>query len=690
MSNLHILLSRLDFTFAGLAEVKKAIDTGDEFNAQNALIRYFQQRPAPGYLFDEKNLSGDYDPEIIADADQVCRHQIFGYDLGPRINWAENATQKTSNDLEWIVSLWRHNFWHSLARAYWITRAEKYAREFVKQMREFMERWPMEPHLKEDTMQTCLVKSPWRPIDTAIRVYTSWLPLFYCFRMSPSLDSEAWVCYLNALHDHGEFLSLHYTDHRTCSNWDAMEASALFQLGALFPEFQKAKEWRQLGYRRVAQEVRYQFDQDGVHIERTPVYHLVAANAFLQAYRIAVANNVPVPPYMLPVLERSAEFLMMLMKPDLSLPMVGDADRNSLGERKTDQAAYEGMNLTLDPEDTNELRSFFRTMAALTGRKDFLYFASCRKEGRPPSKEQGQFREAGFYVFRSGWKKHDSYFMVSGTHVERGINGGHSHADTGHLELQIEGEDVLIDSGRYLYGHGTGKWLEYSRYFSSTRAHNTVEVDGELIGQGFAISQKSRLQRTFCHSFIATPELALIDISHNGYACLASPVFHRRRILCFKPGVWLVDDVLTGMGSHCCKAYYHFAPGRLEFHGATAQPASFYGKNVVVEMRPLLPDGLISSMVMGQESPVQGWVSFAYGIKVPAPVLVYTKDGSIPVRFLTAIIREGKGTVAITDFTGEMEVNLVVHTGDFNWQVCLALDEWEVERNGKRLSSREK
>lgn len=37
MSNLHVLLSKLDFTYAGLAEVKKAVDAGDNFYALKVL-----------------------------------------------------------------------------------------------------------------------------------------------------------------------------------------------------------------------------------------------------------------------------------------------------------------------------------------------------------------------------------------------------------------------------------------------------------------------------------------------------------------------------------------------------------------------------------------------------------------------------------------------------------------------------
>ena len=63
-------------------------------------------------------------------------------------------------------------------------------------------------------------------------------------------------------------------------------------------------------------EVKYSFDNDGIHMERTPIYHMVAAGIYLQCWRLCKANNIPTAPYALPTLEKSADFLLSLVKPD--------------------------------------------------------------------------------------------------------------------------------------------------------------------------------------------------------------------------------------------------------------------------------------------------------------------------------------------------------------------------------------
>ena len=101
--------------------------------------------------------------------------------------------------------------------------------------------------------------------------------------------------------------------------------------------------------------IAYCFDEDGIHMERTPVYHLVASIAFLQAVELCRLNNIGIPPYAMTVLERSADFIYRIVKPDFTTPMLGDADRENLLTRRSDTSIYEGMNLSFFTDDLNEM-----------------------------------------------------------------------------------------------------------------------------------------------------------------------------------------------------------------------------------------------------------------------------------------------------------------------------------------------
>nr|WP_314458688.1 alginate lyase family protein [uncultured Clostridium sp.] len=654
MEQMLELLNRINFEAPGLYRAGQLFEKKDYDACMDEIVSHFRGRTSPEYLFSAEQLKQLRDEEILHEAGKVMEHEIYGYRFPGEIDWFFNPTGDTSRDNEWSWSLFRHIYWQPLARAYALTKDEIYTREFLGQMKSFAESWPVRPFMEDDTFETRF-KFPghaWRTIETAMRIYTSWLPCMEAFRSSPAWEREEWVTFLLLICNHADFLMSHYSNHERSSNWLTMESSALLQCGILFPELRS--EWLITGYQRVMHEMKYSFDNDGIHMERTPIYHMVAAGAYLQAFRLCVKNGIPVPPYALPTLEKAAEFLMKLVKPDFSTPMIGDADRDDLLGRYSDTSLYEGMNLTFDPLDLNELRAYFRTMHEITGRKDFLYFASGRKQGKAPEKRNFAFQDAGIYVMRTGWEEEDSYFHVHGIQLERGEKSTHSHNDTGHLELHIKGEDILTDSGRYIYNSSCYK--DWRHYFLSAKAHNTLYVDDHEMGAVPGIS-RVRGVRTYCHRFEETSEYQIIDISHNGYVFTEDPIYHRRRVIHLKDDIYVIDDELTGLGKrkHDIRLYFNFAPGTL-----TEEEAGSFsycsGKGRKYRLKCLAGSDVKYHILCGSEKPIGGWISCGYGWRKPIPQLSIRTDGPVPLRFLTVIAPDGIGV------SGEYNMERVVVT----------------------------
>ena len=419
MERIKELLDRLDYQVPGMEKAGKLYQENNLEGCLQEVAEHFRRRTSPVYLFQKKDMEGFNDPQIIEEAEAVMNHKIYGHSFEGEIDWFFNPTAETSRDNEWSWSLFRHIYWQPLARAYVMTGDERYTKEFLHQMKEFGIHWPAKPFMEDDTFETKF-KFPghaWRTIETAMRIYTSWLPCMEAFRSSEEWGWEDWGEFLIQICDHADFLMDHYSNHNRSSNWLTMESGALLQCGIMFPEIRS--QWKTTGYRRVMHELKYSFDNDGIHMERTPIYHMVAAGVYLQCIRLCRSNGIPEPPYGFPTLEKAADFLMSLVKPDFSTPMIGDADRDDLLARKCDTSLYEGMNLTFDPKDLNEMRAYFRTMYELTGREDYLYFATGRKEGKAPRQRNFPYQEAGIYVMRTGWGEEDSYFHIHGVTLER-------------------------------------------------------------------------------------------------------------------------------------------------------------------------------------------------------------------------------------------------------------------------------
>ncbi|HIS13865.1 MAG TPA: alginate lyase family protein [Candidatus Ornithospirochaeta stercorigallinarum] len=624
------LLEIIDFDYEPL-EGRKTV---------HEIVEHFRTRKGPVYLFNKEEADFINDQSIIDDAEKVMNHYVFGHQFDGPIVWDYNPTAETSRDNEWTWSLYRTIFWQQLARAYAITGDDRYVKEFTEQLKGFYETWPAEKHIQNTEFE---VRVPfpghaWRTIESGIRIYTTWLPVMEIFRRSPAFDDETWTVFLSSIHDHATFLMGHYSNHNRSSNWLSMESSALLQMGIMFPEMKDSASWRETGYRRVMHEIAYCFDEDGIHMERTPVYHLVASIAFLQAVELCRLNNIGIPPYAMTVLERSADFIYRIVKPDFTTPMLGDADRENLLTRRSDTSIYEGMNLSFFTDDLNEMRAYFKHMAKLFNRPDFLYLATGGKEGKPSDENHSAFREAGIYTMRGGFGDED-YVLTQMVKLERGEKSTHSHNDTAHVELMLRGEDILIDCGRYIYN--TSIWKDWRHYFTSAVSHNTLYVDDHTMGE---VPEVTRVRgvRGVCHQFTDDDRFFIIDISHNGYAFMDDPVFHRRHIVLAKKmhAAFIIDWIIgEGKSDHDMRLYWNFA-----------RPGVFKDGNdyIYQTQRGRKYRFIFSSdqdwhddLYEGSENPKGGWASFGYPVRVPVSQVVLSRVGKAPASMAQAVVPDG-------------------------------------------------
>lgn len=657
------ILALTDFSHPALTEAKALLELGDREGCARRVIEHFRRRNAPRYLFDADDLRKNEDEHLLEDAEEVMNRTIYGHTFPGEIDWHFNPTDDAAHDNEWSWSLYRFIFWQPLARAYAKTGDERYPREALSQLCGFLKAWPLSDFLADEEAyikQHQYPSYPWRHIETAMRLYTAFIPCLCAFRESEAFDEEGWALYLNAVKMHADFLVTHYTNHEKSSNWLTMESGALLQTAIMFPELAGAKVWMKHGYQRVMHEMRYSFDNDGVHMERTSIYHMVAAISYFQCTRLCELNGIPVPPYARDTITRACEFILRQLKPDFSTPMIGDADRDDLLARRSDTSLYEGMNLSMDPYDLNEMRAWFRQMAEWTGRGDFLWVATGRRLGHAPAQRNFSMKEAGIHIMRTGWSAEDSYMHIHGVQLERGEKSTHSHNDTGHFELQIAGEDILLDGGRYIYNQSI--WKNWRHYFTGALAHNTLYCDDLTMG---AVPGVSRVRgvRLFLHRFEENNQYALIDVSHNGYVFTDDPVYHRRVAVRLEKDVYVLDDRITGLGlsDHDFRLTFNFAPGRLTGEGLCYQYETPKGRAYAVTAAS---DAEICPTVLeGSEDPIGGWVSYGYSLRVPCPQLTLRRQGKAPFRCVTVIAPKGcKAKVTFVQDAAVVELNGIYHT----------------------------
>lgn len=261
--------------------------------------------------------------------------------------------------------------------------------------------------------------------------------------------------------------------------------------------------------------------------------------------------------------------------------------------------------------------------------------ATAGREGTPPARRNYAYIPAGIYAMRTGWSADDSYFHVLGVQLERGEVSSHSHNDTGHVEIHIKGEDILTDSGRYIYNSSC--WKDWRHYFLSAKAHNTLYVDDHEMGTVPGVT-RTRGVRTYLHAFEENEDFQLIDISHNGYVFMADPIFHRRRVVRLTGDVFVIEDRLTGIctGTHDIRLYFNFAFGSLQAESKNNfSYTSPQGRTYTLAVQADVD--LSCEILEGSEDPIGGWISYGYAWRKPIPQLIVSHRGGVPLRFVTVL-----------------------------------------------------
>src|ERR1035438_5975107 len=257
-------------------------------------------------------------------------------------------------------------------------------------------------------------------------------------------------------------------------------------------------------------------------------------------------------------------------------------------------------------------------------------------ESAEPTETQRRYRRAGYVIQRSGWGALDSHLVFDCGGLGM-LTGAHAHADALSVTLFSRGRELLVDPGTFVY-NGAPEWRSY---FRSTRAHNTVGIDGrDQAEQRGTFHWKTELTAQAAMEF-TLPGADYVEGEHGGYRRMPHGVIHRRRLLYVPPESWIVVDDFRGSGEHRFDFHYHLAPGveisRLEQDesGVVARAEQAGLLLHLVADRPVTS----ADLIRGETAPIGGWASHGYGGKRPCCTLRTTITGPTPAAAMTFIMQ---------------------------------------------------
>jgi hypothetical protein len=297
---------------------------------------------------------------------------------------------------------------------------------------------------------------------------------------------------------------------------------------------------------------------DGADYEASTGYHRLKLELWLYSFVLCHINAIDIDQRYWDKLRGMIEYVRVYLRPDALAPLIGDSDSGQmfpLVRRRGDDHAYLlalGAAIFQEPRFKLASASAPEELLWILGAQGLSDFA--RLSNAEPAVSQ-VFPDAGTYLMR-----HDDLYLLFNA-SGAGVNGrgSHGHNDALSIEVSACGSNFIVDPGSYVY---TGDLKERQR-FRSTAYHSTVEVDE--IEQNttdeaapFVIGDEAEPTVISWQSDLEKDE---VIAEHAGYQRLLQPLTHRRTIRFEKRRrFWVVDDELTGAGSHDLAFRFHFAP----------------------------------------------------------------------------------------------------------------------------------
>lgn len=438
------------------------------------------------------------------------------------------------DDQEWIFQFNRHRFWICLGQAYALTKDEKYAKAFVSQLTHWIK------NVKKDDPKN---EKAWRTIEAGLRL-EYWFKAICYFENSPSLTDEVYDIFEKSIIEHAEYLMDVYDTFRLVSNWGVLQNHGLLIAGIMLPETKRSIEYREEALRRLAEEITIQVYGDGVHWEQSPMYHNEVEHCYLDVKILCDRNNIKMPEIIDKNLYKMAYATLYHAKPDHCEIMMGDSDDIDVRDIIT-KAAYLYKDGVLKYGGYEKFDFDTIWDLGINAANEYLGM-----EVYKPEKTAIELKESGNYYIHSDWSEEENFFhFYCGT-----LGAGHGHSDKLHIDLYANGEDILVDSGRYTYVHKPERYE-----FKDPSGHNTITVDGK----DFIVCKDSwectKLARSLNQKMVESDEYVYLEGGHLGYYDLENGgVFVNRRIVYIKPDIYVLVDEFYGNTEHEYNQYFHF------------------------------------------------------------------------------------------------------------------------------------
>ncbi|HET7822296.1 MAG TPA: alginate lyase family protein, partial [Ornithinibacter sp.] len=523
----------------------------------------------------------------------------------------DHRDETVTGNVKSVWELSRHHHLTVLAAAYWLTGDSRYADVVAAQLRSW---WGANPFLTgihwTSGIEIGVRLTSWVWIR---RLLDDWPGVADLFDDNPRAHAQ--------LRWHQEYLAAFHSQGSSANNHAIAESVGRLAAACALPWFAESDRWRRDATRDLERELAANTFPSGINRELATDYHRFVTELGLVALVEAEAAGHPLSDATRTLLTRSLDAAAALLDTAGHAPRQGDGD--------------EGRALVLDDPDDDPWAVLLACGASTLGACDWWppvppgvmstllgTLAPTPADADRPQEAPRAFADAGLHLLRTPPGEQPEIWC----RCDGGPQGflsiaAHGHADALSIEVRHDGVDLLVDPGTYCY-HGEPEWRSY---FRSTRAHNTIEVDGE----DQAHEAGPFMWAEHADAVVDGVELGpgrrqAWSAHHTAYARLDAALCHDREVVLDGSAPRLtVTDTLTGSREHRQRMSWHLGPEVRAVLCDGVAELTWRGRDGEQQRGQLrLPIALDWSAHHGESDPPLGWYSPRFGTRVATTTLV--------------------------------------------------------------------
>lgn len=533
------VFDKLNLDYPGLEKVKAYHEAGQDYYACYELLQYYRNRSnVINPNIDLINTT--YSDADLNMADQALLHQFyvrgFSADLGADSKQGtaddtfykfEKKDENGNTVIDWDLQVdgvtsfefksQRHRWqWmEPQAKVYRVTKNEDYIKNWIETYQSWMEAYPCPnaPYSDNETDKNSNVQ--WKGLQTAERLMSQ-LNVMQYYLQSTNFTPEWLSTFLVSIAEHVEMIRMNYYQ-TPGDNIRLTQIQAVFTAGVLMPEFKKATDWASEASAMLDSEMGSQFQDDGVHADLDPSYHIGAVSDCLSLYYLLSLNDKTdlLPASFVSKLKNATNFLKDIIYPNYTIDNYNDTRSNRLGK-------------------SVQIKNFKKYSEIYPDDEEMKYMAYERSKGTVPTYTTKAYSASGYYMLRSGWTTNSTMMVLKNNYNPSAK--WHCQPDNQTFSIYRNGRIFFPDAGCHGY---EGDALRST--YASAAYHNTLTSTGKD-------PDKQHRKGEFLTLYTETMGGASVDVLSTQFE-MKEGLTHRRTVFFVNKEFFVIADEAYGDGN---------------------------------------------------------------------------------------------------------------------------------------------